>query len=54
MNKEILNLFKSSEIKAQILAIVAVIWLVPVIIAYFMAVFIMVRPLNYLIGLFKK
>lgn len=54
MNKDILNLFKTAEVKAQVLVILAVIWLVPIILAYFMAVYLILRPANYLIGLLKK
>tara|TARA_R100000541_G_C1879086_1_gene82045 strand:- start:764 stop:934 length:171 start_codon:yes stop_codon:yes gene_type:complete len=54
MNKEILNLFTSSETKAQVLVIVGVIWLLPIIIGYFLAILLFIRPINYLIGLRNK
>ena len=54
MNKEILNLFTSSATKAQVLVIVGVLWLLPIILAYFLAEYFILRPANYLIGLLRK
>tara|TARA_R100000231_G_scaffold359_1_gene607 strand:+ start:2795 stop:2950 length:156 start_codon:yes stop_codon:yes gene_type:complete len=50
--KQIFN--KDASIEANIFAVIALIWLLPVIVAYFFVVYCVVKPITKLVGRIKK
>tara|TARA_Y100001937_G_scaffold83146_1_gene112554 strand:- start:49 stop:204 length:156 start_codon:yes stop_codon:yes gene_type:complete len=45
---------KDASLEANIFAVIALIWLLPVIVAYFITVYCIVKPIAKLVGRFRK